>query len=127
MSVRHEPMFGHEHSPDSVPDRLGKMDPAWLFVLALVAGGFAFRPLWVIAGLIAFFRVVGWSGHGFPMTTRFWPPSSAAAGGDGDLVHGRGGERDRGANHRNVVAGLIEEHYRQWQSAAAHDPGCVPV
>ena len=51
------------------PHRLGKMDPAWLFVLALVAGGFAFRPLWVIAGLIAFFRVVGWSGHGFPMTT----------------------------------------------------------
>ena len=50
------------------PYRLGKMDPAWLFVLALVAGGFAFRPLWVIAGLIAFFRVV-WSGHGFPMTT----------------------------------------------------------
>ena len=79
------------------------MDPAWLFVLSLFAGGFVFRPLWVIAGLIAFFRVVGWSGYGFPMTTIFL--AALFSGGRRrwvTSVHGRGCERDRGANHRNV-------------------------
>ena len=81
------------------------MDPAWLFVLALVAGGFAFGPLWVIAGLIAFFRVVGWSGHRVPDDDNNFgrPLHGGGRPGDGDPgADGRGGERDRGANQRNV-------------------------
>jgi len=38
-------------------------------VLFLVAGGFAFKPLWLIAGIITLMRCVVWMGFRFPMTT----------------------------------------------------------
>jgi hypothetical protein len=49
-----------------------KWDGAWLFVLFLFAGGFAFPPLWLLAALIAFCRCVVWCGFRFPMTTIFF-------------------------------------------------------
>jgi hypothetical protein len=33
-----------------------KWDGPWLFVLFQVAGGFVFKPLWLLAGFIAFLR-----------------------------------------------------------------------
>ena len=77
--VRQEPMFGPEHARQMrpyrwvpYPYRLGKMDPAWLFVLFLAAGGFAFKPLWLLAGFITFMRCLIWCAHRFPMTTIFF-------------------------------------------------------
>ena len=59
----HEPMFGYEHERQMrlyrqipYPYRLSKIDGAWLFVLFLFAGGFAFKPLWLLAGFIAAMR-----------------------------------------------------------------------
>ena len=48
------------HKQIPYPYRLAKWDPAWIFVAFLVAGGFAFKPLWVLAGFIAALRVVVW-------------------------------------------------------------------
>jgi hypothetical protein len=57
--VEHEPVISHEHRNEMrrwnrvpYPYRLGKMDGAWLFVLFLIAGGFAFSPPAVAAGFI---------------------------------------------------------------------------
>jgi len=77
--VEHEPMFGYEHERQMrpyrqipYPYRLGKWDPAWLFVLFLAAGGVVFKPLWVIAGFIALMRCVVWCSFRWPLTTYFF-------------------------------------------------------
>lgn len=77
--VEQEPVISHEHRDEMrhwnqvpYPYRLGKIDGAWLFVLFLFAGGFAFKPLWLLAGFIAFLRIVVWYGFRFPMTTMFF-------------------------------------------------------
>ena len=49
-----------------------KWDGAWLFVLFLFAGGFAFPLLWVIGGFIAFMRIVVWLSFRFPLTMMFF-------------------------------------------------------
>jgi hypothetical protein len=77
--VEHEPFLGEEHARQMEPHkwipypyRLAKWDPAWLFVAFLVAGGFAFKLLWLLAGLITFMRVVIWCSFRFPLTTFFF-------------------------------------------------------
>jgi hypothetical protein len=53
------------------PYQLGKIDGGWLFVLFLVAGGFAFPLLWLIGAFIVFLRVVVWLSFRFPITMIF--------------------------------------------------------
>ena len=72
-------MISHEHRNETrrwnrmpYPYRLGKMDGACLFVLFLVAGGFAFKLLWAIAGFIAIMRCVVWCCFRFPLTSMFF-------------------------------------------------------
>jgi hypothetical protein len=74
-----EPVISHEHRArtrqwNSVPYpyRLNKWDGAWLFVLFLFAGGFAFRPLWLLAGFIALMRCLVWLCFRFPLTMLFF-------------------------------------------------------
>ena len=77
--ISHEPMFGHEHERQMrpyrsvpYPYRLGKMDPAWAFVLFLFVGGFVFPACWVIAMLIAALRVLVFCAYRWPLTTTFF-------------------------------------------------------
>ena len=79
MLVEHEPMFGREHQRRMKPWRqvpypyqLGKWDGAWLFVLFLFAGGFAFKLLWLLAAFITFLRVAIWCSFRFPLATFFF-------------------------------------------------------
>ena len=58
-------------SPRAYPYQF-KWDGVWLFVLFLFAGGFAFKPLWVLAGIIAFMRCVVWLSFRFPLTMIFF-------------------------------------------------------
>jgi hypothetical protein len=76
--VEHEPVISHEHRNEMrcwnrvpYPYRF-KWDGAWLFVLFLVAGGFAFKLLWVLAGFIAILRVGVWLSFRFPLTMVFF-------------------------------------------------------
>ena len=70
-------MFGDEHEARMQPYRWVPYpyqfhwDGGWLFVLFLTAGGFAFRPLFLLAGFIALLRVVVWCSFRFPLTTVF--------------------------------------------------------
>jgi hypothetical protein len=77
--VRHPPILGEEHEEQMrpyrsvpYPYRLGKIDGAWLFVLFLFAGGFAFKPLWLLAGFITAMRVLVYLCFRFPMTMVFF-------------------------------------------------------
>ena len=73
--VEQEPVINHPpeawHYQVPYPYRLAKWDGAWLFVLLLAAGGFVFKPLFVLAGFIALLRVVVWLCFRFPMTMMF--------------------------------------------------------
>jgi len=73
--VRHPPVINHPphawHHSVPWPYRF-KIDGPWLFVLGLFVGGFAFKPLWVIAAIIAFMRALVWCSFRFPMTTLFF-------------------------------------------------------
>ena len=66
--IQYEPAW-HHHVP--YPYQF-KLDAAWIFVLALFVGGFAFKPLWLLAEFIAFMRALVWSSFRFPMTTMFF-------------------------------------------------------
>ena len=72
--VEQEPVINHPpeawHYTVPWPYRF-KWDGGWLFVLFLVAGGFAFQPLWLLAGFIAVLRCLVWLSFRFPMTMIF--------------------------------------------------------
>ena len=72
-----EPVISHQHRNEArrwnqvpYPSQF-KWDGGWIFVLFLAAGGFAFKPLWLLAGFIAFLRCVVWLSFRFPMTMIF--------------------------------------------------------
>ena len=73
--VEHVPVIHHPpekwHHTVPYPYRF-KWDGPWLFVAFLFAGGFAFSPLWLLAGFIAFMRCVVWCSFRFPLTTVFF-------------------------------------------------------
>ena len=73
--VEHEPVINHPphawHHTVPCPYRF-KWDGPWIFVAFLFAGGFAFKPLWLLAIFIAFMRVVVWCRFRWPLTTLFF-------------------------------------------------------
>jgi hypothetical protein len=75
--IEQEPVISHQHRMrtrqwNRVPYPYQfKWDGGWLFVLFLFTGGFAFRPLWLLAGFIAAMRVLVWLCFRFPMTMVF--------------------------------------------------------
>ena len=81
--VSSEPVFNAQepvinHPPEAwrhsvpYPYQLARWDGPWIFVLFLVAGGFAFKLLWVIAGFIALLRVMVFCSFRWPLTTVFF-------------------------------------------------------
>jgi hypothetical protein len=77
--ARHPSILGEEHERQMrpykwipYPYQLNKMDPAWLFVLFLFAGSFVYPLLGLLAGFIAFMRIVVWCSIRFPLTTYFF-------------------------------------------------------
>jgi hypothetical protein len=77
--IEQEPVISHRHRNEMrrwnrvpYPYQLGKMDGAWLFVLFLFAGGFAYPLLWLIAGFITFMRCLVWCSFRWPLTTWFF-------------------------------------------------------
>jgi len=77
--VEHEPVISHEHRNEMrrwsrmpYPYQLGKWDGPWIFVAFLFAGGFAFKPLWLLAGFIAAMRILVWCAFRWPLTTLFF-------------------------------------------------------
>lgn len=73
--VEQEPVVHHPlgawHHQVPYPYRF-KWDGGWIFIVMCAAGGFAFKPLFLLAGFIAFLRVVVWCGYRFPLTTYFF-------------------------------------------------------
>ena len=73
--IRHPPVINHPphawHHQVPYPYRF-KWDDGWIFIAFLAAGGFAFKPLWLLAGFIAFLRCVVWCSFRFPLTTVFF-------------------------------------------------------
>ena len=73
-----EPVISHEHRAQSrrwnrVPYPYQfKWDGGWIFIAFLAAGGFAFKPLWLLAGFIALLRCVVWCSFRWPLTTMFF-------------------------------------------------------
>jgi hypothetical protein len=67
--VNHPPHAWHHHVP--YPYQF-KWDGGWIFVLFLAAGGFAFKPLFVLAGFIALMRCLVWLCFRFPLTMLFF-------------------------------------------------------
>jgi hypothetical protein len=67
--INHPPGAWHHVVP--YPYRF-KIDGPWLFVLFLVAGGFVFKLLWLLAGFIAIIRCWVWLAFRFPLTTFFF-------------------------------------------------------
>jgi hypothetical protein len=73
--TRHPPVINHPphawHHQVPYPYRF-KWDDGWIFIAFLAAGGFAFKPLWLLAGFIAFLRCAVWCSFRFPLTTVFF-------------------------------------------------------
>ena len=67
--VNHPPRAWHHQVP--YPYQF-KWDGGWIFVALLFAGGFAFKPLWLLAGFIAFLRCLVWCSFRWPLTTMFF-------------------------------------------------------
>lgn len=73
--VRHEPMLNKPphawHHQVPYPYSM-KLDGGWIFILLLTAMGIVWHPWWLLAGFIAFLRVVVWLSFRFPLTMVFF-------------------------------------------------------
>jgi hypothetical protein len=73
--VRHPPVINHPpeawHHQVPYPYRF-KIDGGWIFIVLLAAGSVVFKPLLLLAGFIAFLRIVVWLCFRFPLTMVFF-------------------------------------------------------
>ncbi len=84
--VKHEPVINHPpeawHHTVPYPYRF-KWDGGWILVLFLAAGGLVFKPLWLLAGFIAFLGCIVWLSFRFPLTMVFFTASFSGLLGGG--------------------------------------------